>query len=131
MHFIQILILFRQSSKTLFWIATVFKKVFIWDFISGEIRYFHLSVWSVSYNCLNDTTRNETDCGCYFIAAIFTEMKFRFGSLSCKHYPKWDHTRSHMPLFHQNKIDWFLLDGSFFSDRPRNEFSFHFAHNRK
>ena len=56
------------------------------DFALG---YFPFSVWSVSYNCLHDTTRNETYCGCYFIAVILTGMKFHFDDkVSFKPYPK-------------------------------------------
>ena len=49
------------------------------DFISGEMKYFHVGVWSFSYNCLHDTTRNGTHCVYYFIAVTLTEMKFYFG----------------------------------------------------
>ena len=41
--------------------------------------HFHFDVWSISYNRLHDTTRNETHCGCYFIDVILTEIKFHFG----------------------------------------------------
>ena len=45
-------------------------------FRQNEIFYF--GVWSISYSCLHDTTRNETHCGCYFTAVILTRMKINF-----------------------------------------------------
>ena len=36
-----------------------------------------------------------------------------------------------MCLFHQNKNDWLLLNGTFFSDYPRKEILLHFARNEK
>ena len=56
-----------------------FKRVLIWNFISGEMKYFHIGVWSTSYNCLHETPLNETRCGCYFIVVILTELNFHFG----------------------------------------------------
>ena len=53
--------------------------MFTRDFISGKMKYFHFGVWSISNNSLHNATQNETDCGCYFIAVILTEMKFHFG----------------------------------------------------
>ena len=57
--------------------AVISKRVFTWDFISGEMKYFHFSVWSISYNCLDDASQNENHCGCCLIVAILIEMKFR------------------------------------------------------
>ena len=56
-----------------------FFRVFTSDFISSKMKHFHFAVWLISYNCLDDTIRNETHCGCHFIAVILTEMKFHFG----------------------------------------------------
>ena len=45
-------------------------------FISGEMKFFHFGVWSISYNSLHEIPQNEIQCGCNFIAVILTEMKF-------------------------------------------------------
>ena len=52
-----------------------YKSMFTWEWKET----FHFGVWSISYNCLHDTTRNETHCGHYFSVAILTKNKFRFG----------------------------------------------------
>ena len=44
-----------------------------------------IDVWSISYNWLHDTTRNEAHDGCYFTAIILTEMGYQ---MSCKHLKK-------------------------------------------
>ena len=68
------------------------------------MKYFHFGVWSISYNCLHDTTRNETHCGCYFIAVILTEMKFHFG---------WWNTMETLPdikSYETSKFEWTIDD---------------------
>ena len=42
--------------------------MFTWDFILGEVKVFHFGIWSIFCNCLHEIRRNETHCGCYFIA---------------------------------------------------------------
>ena len=74
-----------------------FFRVFTSDFISSKMKHFHFAVWLISYNCLDDTIRNETHCECHFIAVILTEMKFISGDkISCKHYPKWNHVKGNI-----------------------------------
>ena len=95
-----------------------------WDFISGEMKYFHFGVCSISYNCLHDPTRNETHCGWYFIAVILKEMKFHSGHKTpYKHYPKWNHMKGNICTC-GNKIDWLFLNEVFILDHPRNELHF-------
>ena len=98
--------------------------MFTWDFISGEVKYFCFGVWSISYNCLHDTTRNKTRCWCYFIAVILTEMKFHFGWWNIiKILPEMkSYKRKHRPCVSKN--DWLLLNRSFISGHPRNEIRF-------
>ena len=56
-----------------------FERMFIYiNFISDEIKYFQLGVWSIFYDCLYKFPRNETRSGFYFIAIILTKMKFHF-----------------------------------------------------
>ena len=59
--------------------AVISKRVFTWDFIPGETKYLYFGVWSVSYNCLHDTSQNENHCGCYFTDVILLEKKFPSG----------------------------------------------------
>ena len=68
--------------------AVISKRVFTWDFIPGEIKYFHFGVWSVSYNCLHDTSQNENHCGCYFIDVILIEKKFPSGDKKGRNHTK-------------------------------------------
>lgn len=53
----------------------------------GEMIFFQLGVWPISFNCLDDIPRNEFHCGCYSIAVILTD-EISFGKMLCKHYPK-------------------------------------------
>ena len=40
------------------------------------------------YNCLHDTTRNETHCGCYSLQSFWWKWNFISGNkISCKNYP--------------------------------------------
>ena len=89
-----------------------FWRVLTWDFISGKMKYFHFGFWSISYNCLHETTQNGTHCGCHFIAVILAEMNFFFffisgDKTSCKHYPKWNHWNAH--AFISSKQIWFVF----------------------
>ena len=56
------------------------KRVFTWDFISDEMKYFWYGVWAISYNCLHEITQNKNHYECYFIAFFMTKIKFHFGS---------------------------------------------------
>ena len=73
--------------------AVISKRVFTWDFIPGEIKYFHFGVYSVSYNCLHDTSQNENHCGCYFIDVILIEKKFPSGDKKGRDHTKGKNTR--------------------------------------
>ena len=78
-------------------------------------------LWSISFNCLHEITRNETHFGCYFIVAILTEIKFHFGwKILCKYYPeiklsKTKHLR--LQMFHKNKYS---------RSKNQNKIEFHF-----
>ena len=97
------------------------QRVFTWDFILDEVKYFQFSVWSISFSCLHEIPRNETHFGCYFIVAILTEMKYHFGSkMLCKYYPeikssKTKHLR--LQMFHKNKHS---------RSKNQNKIEFHF-----
>ena len=95
-----------------------------WDFISGEMKHFHFSVWSISCNCLYHITLSETHCGCYFISVIWKNLNLiSTGKISWKHYPKWNHMKENIWRY-VNKIDGILLNESFISRHPRNEIQF-------
>ena len=90
----------------------------------GEMKYFHFGVWSISYDCLHDTTRTKTRCGCYFIAVIWQKWNLISGDkILCKQYPKWNHIKGNICAC-VSKNDWLLLNGPFISDLPRNEIHF-------
>ena len=100
------------------WVSYVIKRVFTRDFISGKVKYFHFGVWSISYNCLQDTNRNETHCGCYFIVVFWQKWNFILGDkILCKHYPKWNHMKGNICTC-VSKNDWLLLNGTFISGYP-------------
>lgn len=75
------------------------QSVFTWDFIFGEMKYFQLGAWSISYNYLHKIPRNETHWGNYFMVVIMIEMKFH---LSNKCYvnisPKWNYLKGNIFL---------------------------------
>ena len=52
-----------RTIKGINLLQNVWNVAFTWDFISGQMKYFHFSFSSTSCNCLHDTTRNETHCG--------------------------------------------------------------------
>ena len=51
-----------RTIKGINLLQNVWNVAFTWDFISGQMKYFHFSFSSTSCNCLHDTTRNETHC---------------------------------------------------------------------
>ena len=100
-----------------------FWRVLTWDFISGKMKYFHFGFWSISYNCLHETTQNGTHCGCHFIAVILAEMIFFFffSFPEIKHHVNTTQNEiigMHMRLFHQNKYDLFSLNKPFLKGPP-------------
>ena len=52
-----------RTIKGINLLQNVWNVAFTWDFISGQMKYFHFSFSSTSYNCLHDTTRNQTHWG--------------------------------------------------------------------
>ena len=101
------------------------KRVLTWDFISGEMKYFRLGVWSSSYNCLHDTPQNEKFItGVILLRSFWQKWNFISGDkILCKHYPKWNHMKGSICTC-VNKNEWLLLNGPFISDQPRNEIRF-------
>ena len=72
------------------------------DFILNEIKYFQFGYCSIFHNSFHEILRNETHCGCCFIAVIWRKMK----SAERKHRK-----------FHKNK-------DSRSKDQSKNEFHF-------
>ena len=101
-------------------------KVFVWDFILGEINFFQFGVWSISHNCVDEIQWNETHCGCHFISIILTKMKFHFGDeTSCKHCLIWDHMKGNTctcTYFIKTKITGFKWMGRFSRTTPETKF---------
>ena len=83
-------------------IAALSRKVFTLDFILNEIKYFHFGYCSIFHKSFHEILRNETHCGCCFIAVICRKMK----SAERKHQK-----------FHKNK-------DSRSKDQNKNEFHF-------
>ena len=82
------------------------KSVFTWDFISGEIKYFHFGILSIP-------KRNSSQVLFHFFS----------GDKICKYYPKWNHMKGNICTC-VNKTDWTLLNGPFISDQPQNKIHF-------
>ena len=100
------------------------KRVLIWDFISGEMKYFHFGVWSISYNCLHVQPEMKLIASVISLWSFWQKWNFITGyKISCKHYPKWNHMKANICTC-VNKSDWLLLNGPFISDHPRNEIHF-------
>ena len=76
--------------------------MFTLDFILNEIKYFQFGYCSIFHNSFHEILRNETHCGCCFIAVIWRKMK----SAERKHRK-----------FHENK-------DSRSKDQNKNEFHF-------
>ena len=96
------------------------------------MKYFYFGVWSISYNYLHDTTRNETHCGCHFIAVIVTNF-ISCDKILCKHYPKWNYMKGNICAcfyFIKTKMIGFHWMGRFFRN-TWNEILPHFARNEK
>ena len=86
------------------------KRMLTWNFISGEMKYFHLGVWSSSYNCLHDTHRNEKFiAGVILLQSFWQKWNFVSGDkISCKHYPKWNYMKGNICTC-VNKIGFYLM----------------------
>ena len=97
--------------------------MFTWDFISSKMKCFQCGVWSISYNNLHDTTRNETHCRCFFHCDHIdkNEISFRVIKMSCKSYPKWNHMKGNICKC-VNKNDCLLLNGPFTRTTLKSKF---------
>ena len=96
--------------------------MFTWDFISGEVKYFHFGVWSVSVYMIQPKMKLVS--GVVSMRSFWQKWNFiSADQLSCKHYPKWNHMKGNICTC-VNKNDWLLLSGPFISGHPRNEIRF-------
>ena len=75
---------------------TLTKRVFKFEISHlGEMIFFQLGVWPISFNCLDDIPRNEFHCGYYSIAVILTD-EISLQSVKCyvNTTPKSNHTKT-------------------------------------
>ena len=75
----------------------------MWDFISGEIRFFQFGLWSIFYSRLHEILRNEAHYGCYYIAILshynhFDRNKISFRVIKCyvTTTSKWNYTKGNI-----------------------------------
>ena len=92
--------------------------MFTRDFISGEMKYFHFGVWSISYNCLHVQPEVKLVVGVISLRSFWQKWNDK---ISCKHNLKWNHMKGNICTC-VNKNDW--LNGPFISDHPRKEIYF-------
>ena len=98
--------------------------MFTWDFISGEMKYFHFGVWSISYNCLHDQPELKLVAGLISLGSFWQKWNFILGhKISCKQHSKWNHIKGNICAC-ASKNTWLLVNGPPISDHPRNEIHF-------
>ena len=89
---------FSWKNKVSFFNHSILlQRMFTWDFILNEPKFFQFGVWSISYNCLHEIPRNKTHCRCHFISLILPEMKFNsVGKCYVNNTSKWIHTKKNI-----------------------------------
>ena len=80
-------------------------------------------VWSLSWNCLNDTTRNNP--GVISLESFWKKWNFILGDKICKHYLKLNHMKENIctcVYFIKARIIGFYWMGHFSQTAPKTNF---------
>ena len=110
------------------------KRVFVWDFILGEMNFFQFGVWSMSYNCVRNKSlitvykypEIKLIVGVISFRLFWQKWNFILGDkTSCKHFLKWNHMKGSTwtcTYFIKTKIIGFNWMGRFSRTNPKTKF---------
>ena len=85
---------FGQLLHSAWKMPLIYKRMFTWDFISGEMKYFHFSFWSVSYNCYMTHPKMKLSLGVTWLPSFEQKQNLILrDKMSCKHNAEWNHSK--------------------------------------